>query len=79
LSVASDTTSTLWDWSNDEKSIDCINNYEDSSYHHPTHIYYGSEYNNYDPMDHLQDMWDLAFLSGVQQIRNERWEHKSLD
>ena len=77
LSVASDTASK--DWSSDEKSIDCINNHEDSSYHHPTNIYYGSEYNSCDPMDRLQDMRDLVFLSGVQQIRNERWEHKRLD
>jgi hypothetical protein len=27
----------------------------------------------------LQDMQDLAFLSGVQEIRNDRWEHTQLD
>ena len=79
LSVASDTTSTLRDWSHDEKSNDCIINHEDSTYHHPTKIYYDSEYNNYDPMDCLKDMRDLALLSRVQQIRNERCEHKCLD
>ena len=30
-------------------------------------------------MNRLQDMRDLVFLSGVQQIRNKRWEHKHLD
>jgi hypothetical protein len=33
----------------------------------------------YNPMDHLQDMQDLAFLRGVEQVRNDRWEHTCLD
>jgi len=30
-------------------------------------------------MDRLQDMQDLSFLSGVEKIRNDRWEHTCLD
>ena len=78
-SIASETSSTLWDWGSDYESIDRNNNHEDHNYHHPINIYYGSEYNNYNPMDHVQDMQGMAFLSGVQQIRNDRWEHKHLD
>ena len=72
--MASDASSACWDWRNDDESIDYDNNHEDHS-DHPLTIYCGREYNNCNPMDSLQDMQDLAFISGVQQIRNDRWEH----
>jgi hypothetical protein len=77
-SVASDTSSASWDWSSDDESND-HNNYHEDPDIHPINIYYGQEYNNYNPMDHLQDMQDLAFLRGVEQVRNDRWEHTRLD